>query len=234
MVPSGVLLVLWKHTFGRVPSLHPALPGFIATTNPSDSRPSHGLVIYSQAALIAGLRAVDRPDGSLRFLIALSASAAPFHPGEPDRCSCSLLHGRWQASPILEVGHSQLRNEAETGSLALRLTPLPSEASNCGLLRGPLGQLHGERTTSMVSTFQLTRTIRLRLTHQIRGKRISSQLIPLQTPEPTEILVFGTLSSRICVHQRSSAVLSMRRRKNRGDSHGSRLGLSFVRGLNSD
>src|ERR1700736_2288038 len=80
----------------------PALPGFDATTSPSDSRPSHDLVIYSHAALIDGLRAVGRPDGSLRFLIALLASAAPFHPGESDRCLCSLLHGRWQASPILE------------------------------------------------------------------------------------------------------------------------------------
>ena len=57
-------------------------------------------------------------------------------------------------------------HEAETGSLALRLTPLPSEAPSAGLLRHPLGQLHGERTISMISTFQLTRTIRLRLTHR--------------------------------------------------------------------
>jgi len=48
-----------------------------------------------------------------------------------------------------------LCHEAETGSLALRLTPSPSEASSAGLLRRPLGQLHGERTISMASTFQL-------------------------------------------------------------------------------
>src|SRR5437660_12738988 len=88
--------------FRQGPFAPPALPGFDATTSPSDSRPSHGLVIYSHAALTDGLRADARPDGSLRFLIALSASAAPFHPGESDRCVCSLLRGRWQASPYPE------------------------------------------------------------------------------------------------------------------------------------
>ena len=72
----------------------PALPGFIATTSPSDSRPSRDAVMDSHVSLTHGLRAVDRPDGSLSFLIALSASAVPFHPGEPDRCTCSLLRDR--------------------------------------------------------------------------------------------------------------------------------------------
>ena len=35
-----------------------------------------------------------------------------------------------------------------------------------GLLRHVLGQLHGERALTMVSTFQLTRSARLRLAHQ--------------------------------------------------------------------
>ena len=50
--------------------------------------------------------------------------------------------------------------------IALRLTPLPSEAPTAGSPRQPLGQLHGERTSTMVSSFQLTRTVKLRLTHQ--------------------------------------------------------------------
>ena len=50
---------------------------------------------------------------------------------------------------------------------ALRLTPLPSKAPTAGSLRQPLGRLHGERTTTMVSTFQLTRTVKLCLTHQM-------------------------------------------------------------------
>ncbi len=44
----------------------------------------------------------DCPTGSLRFLLSLSAPAARSHPGGPDRCVCSLLDGRWQASPLLE------------------------------------------------------------------------------------------------------------------------------------
>ena len=63
---------------------------------------------------------------------------------------------------------SQLRNEAENGFTCVAADAIAFqgfELRNCS--RGPLGQLHGERTTSMVSTFQLTRTIRLRLTHQM-------------------------------------------------------------------
>src|ERR1700675_1065204 len=116
--------------FRQGPFAPPELPGFDATTSPSDSRPSHGLVIYSHAALTSGLRAASRPNGPLRFLIALSGSAAPFPPGEPDRCICSLLRGQCQASPYpegwpLSIGVTR----PKTGSLALRLTPLPSEAS---------------------------------------------------------------------------------------------------------
>jgi hypothetical protein len=33
-------------------------------------------------------------NGSLRFLTTLSASAIPSHPGELNRCTCSLLHDR--------------------------------------------------------------------------------------------------------------------------------------------
>ena len=51
-------------------------------------------------------------------------------------------------------------------AFALRLMPLPSEAPTAGSLRQPLSRLHGERTTTMVSTFQLTRTVKLCLTHQ--------------------------------------------------------------------
>lgn len=47
-------------------------------------------------------RVPSRRDRSLRFLLDLSTPAAPFHPGEPDRCVCSLLHGRHQASPLSE------------------------------------------------------------------------------------------------------------------------------------
>jgi hypothetical protein len=59
----------------------------------------------------------------------LSAHAVPFHPGEPDDCIFSFLHHQYWLHPIRKTGHSHWCNEAEPGSLALRLTPLPLEAS---------------------------------------------------------------------------------------------------------
>ena len=56
-------------------------------------------------------------------------------------------------------------HEAELDSLALRLTSWPSQAPTGRLPAPPLSQLHGERAISMVSTFQLTRSTRLTLTH---------------------------------------------------------------------
>ncbi|HEX4146937.1 MAG TPA: hypothetical protein VHY91_25795, partial [Pirellulales bacterium] len=46
---------------------------------------------------------------------------------------------------------------------ALRLASSLSKASG----NGPLGQLHDARALTTVSTFQLTRLVRLRLTHQM-------------------------------------------------------------------
>jgi len=62
------------------------------------------------------------------------------------------------------------------GSLALRLTSLRSKASTNGSPRSPPGRLHGERASAMVSTFQLTRSTKLRLTHRItRISRIQTE-----------------------------------------------------------
>ena len=52
------------------------------------------------------------------------------------------------------------------GSLALRLTSSPSRAPTMRLPASPPSWLHGERASAMVSTFQLTRSTRLILTHQ--------------------------------------------------------------------
>ncbi len=82
------------------------------------------------ALVVRRARDGDHPRGSLRFLMNRSASAVPIHPGEPIRCFCSLLHGWWQASP-LSAGRplSTSPNEAESGSLTLRLTPSHRQAS---------------------------------------------------------------------------------------------------------
>jgi len=54
-----------------------------------------------------------------------------------------------------------LHNEAESGSLALRLTGSPHEASPHGLLRLTLARLPVEWAINRVSSFQLTRSARL-------------------------------------------------------------------------
>jgi hypothetical protein len=51
----------------------------------------------------------------------LSARALLPHPGRPDQCFCSLLPGRWQASPSLAGWPPPCKcNEADSGSLNVR------------------------------------------------------------------------------------------------------------------
>src|SRR5208282_2485972 len=54
-----------------------------------------------------------------------------------------------------------LHNEAESGSLVLRLMGSPREASPDGLLRPTLARLPVERAIDRASSFQLTRSARL-------------------------------------------------------------------------
>jgi hypothetical protein len=78
---------------------------FITTMAPSDSRLGRRAVMVSRQSLI------QRPDhqaGSLRFPIDLSTPAVPYHPGGFDRCTRSLLDGRYQASPHSEGWPSPL------------------------------------------------------------------------------------------------------------------------------
>ena len=71
-------------------------------------------VMFSRSPL-----GLTHPLGSPRFPADRSVRAAPSHPGGPDRCVCSLLPGRWQASPYSgRLATLILCNEAETGSIA--------------------------------------------------------------------------------------------------------------------
>ena len=108
---------------------------FIATTNPSDSHPSRRAVMHSRSALALNrARDVGRPCGSLRFLIDLSASAVPNDPGESVALrllvASRTMAGFTFSERLATLG---LRNEAESGSLALRLTPSLRQASTPGL-----------------------------------------------------------------------------------------------------
>ena len=100
---------------------------FFATMNPSDSQRSHTAVMSSRHLLaITSTTAPGLPGSSTD----LSARAVPYHPGRPDGCFRSLLHHRRRASPLSGgLATLLLCNEAESGSLALRLARSLGEAS---------------------------------------------------------------------------------------------------------
>ena len=79
-----------------------ALPRFVATMPSSDSWPDPTPVMRSRRRSRRIRPNPHRPTRSLRFPIGLSTPAVPYHPGEPDRCTRSLLLGRRQASPLSE------------------------------------------------------------------------------------------------------------------------------------
>ena len=70
-------------------------------------------------------------------------------------------------------------NEAETGSLALRLADSPPKASSPGLLRVPLGGLSPEWAIKRMNSFQFIRSARLNLAlqrHQILWRQPKTEL----------------------------------------------------------
>lgn len=120
---QAVLLTLMSARFRQGSFAPPALPGFNATMNPSDSRPGRRAVIYSRRASSPTAPAVGGTKPGLpSFVDNLSMPAVLSHPGEPLRCTCSLLGGRCWLRRIRSGGRSHMCNEAETGLLALRLT----------------------------------------------------------------------------------------------------------------
>ena len=122
----------------------------------------------------------------------LSLRAAPSHPGKSGDCFYPLLHRRSQASSDQADWPLPSRNEAETGSLAPRLTGSPFEASPNGLLRSTLDWLHVEWVIHMVSSFHLTRPARLGLAHLMNADKQptcyprSSAFISGQSCKPRE------------------------------------------------
>jgi hypothetical protein len=72
---------------------------------------------------------------------------------------------------LWRVGHLHKRNEADSGSLALRLTRSLAGASTPGLLPSPPGPLPAERAIRKATSFQATRSARLILALQRRKDR---------------------------------------------------------------
>ena len=98
----------------------------------------------------------------------LCARAVPNHPGKPDDCSRSFLHRRLRASSNLaDWPLPLLRNGAESGSLSLRLTRSLPGAPPPGSLRTTSGSLPVVRAIDRATSFQITRSTRLCLAHQM-------------------------------------------------------------------
>ena len=168
-----VSLLLVETRFRQRPFAPRPLRRFLAITAP----PTPG---ESKAGLFIPwlVGPTERPSG--QFLssglsgswIDLSVSAVPSHPGESDRCVCSLLHGRcWlrlhpAGWPLSYCVTRPNRVHVITGWHLCLPGLRPAR-----LLSRPPSQLHGARAVTMVCTFQQTRSIRLRLTHRMNADK---------------------------------------------------------------
>ena len=156
------------------------------------SRPQHGYA-FPRHVVTPRTHEEWHRNRSLRFPVVLSTSAVSNHPGKlANRCRFVRLFAM-QASPNLAgwplplASRGRIPRLMEQGhAFALRLTPSLLQAPNGKSPRRPLKSLHGSRTFAMMSSFQLTRTTRLRLTHQIttdpEGMRATDRVNSPQQP----------------------------------------------------
>jgi hypothetical protein len=135
--------------FRQGPFARPALPGVLTTTNPSDSRswPQHGYwfpwpVVSAVRTLVTPRRVSQVPVWVCR------CPPSALTPGSPIAAFAHCLAVDDRLHPIWRVGRSRLRNEAETGSLSLRLTSSSSEASSARVAPRP-----AQSTTWRTSTY---------------------------------------------------------------------------------
>ncbi len=155
------------------------LPRFKANTTLSDSRLGRDVVMRSHISL-AG-RHARRPaagPGLPGSSLICRRPPSPLTPGSPPAARARCFTGGVRFRHLRRVDHYHWFNEAETGSLTLRLTSSPSRAPTTRLPASPPSRLHGERASAMVSTFQLTRSTRLSLAH--RRKRTGGGKGPAQ------------------------------------------------------
>ena len=141
---------------------------------PSDSRRSRALVMSSHRPLIPRHALVpDHFVGSLRFLGGSVDARCPLPPRRA-RPLQVLITSRSVSGFALSGGLAAptcVTRPKRVHAFALRLTSLSSRASTTRSPRPPPSRLHGERAIPMVSSFQLTRSTRLRLTHQRTRRR---------------------------------------------------------------
>ena len=135
--------------FQQGPFAPRALPRCLARTGLSDSPPGPRSRLFLPGPRWARCHA--RPEALPGSSTDLSKRAAHNHPGKPAGCMYPSLHHRSRLVISVRLLAFRLRNEAESGSLALRLACSPHRFPPDGLLRpAPVqllvrtSNLHGE------------------------------------------------------------------------------------------
>jgi hypothetical protein len=166
--PKRFSFPLTSACFQRGPLAPSALPEFLATMGLSDSRLGPPTVIVFPLAVAACRHAAPRRVSQVPRLICPCA-LPPLTPGSPATAFTPCFIAGVRLHPYQADCPLPSRNEAETGSLALRLAGSPFEASPNGLPRPTLDWLHVEWAIYMVSSFHLTRSARLGLAHRMNA-----------------------------------------------------------------
>ena len=138
---------------------------FFATMSLSDSRPGP----FPRLFLPSGRWRSDRHlAGSPRFLDRSIHARCPLSPRKAQRLHLPITSSSVAGFITLwRTGHFHpWCNEAESGSLALRLACLPYEASPAGLLRPTFARLSIEWAIDRMNSFQFMRSARLVLALQ--------------------------------------------------------------------
>lgn len=160
-------LSLTPQFFSRVPSLHGHYPlrrYYGPLRLPVQPESGYGFPVP-----VGGARPRHRT-GSPRFLGGPVRMRRPLPPREASKVLVLVTTLAVAGFTTLwRVGHLHKRNEAEPGSLALRLTRSLAGASTPGLLPSPPGPLPAERAIRKATSFQVTRSARLILALQRRG-----------------------------------------------------------------
>ena len=157
-----------------------ALPRFLATMSRSDSRP------WPTAALCLPRRRWTLPPphaGPPRFLDRSVRARRPHSPRKARRVHMPVASPSVSGFTISGRLATFTRcNEAVSGSLALRLTRSLPGASPRGLLHATSESLPVERAIDRVTSFHVTRSVRLVLAHRItRISRIGSGFLSVKS-----------------------------------------------------
>jgi len=152
MSPAGALrstgITPLPHYYGplRLPTRPTGSYGFPSVVDPDPGSPSR----VSQVPVLICRRLLSR-----------------ITPEDPTAACARCFAADLRLHHTRKVGHPHCSISRPKGSLAPRLTSSRSRAPTTRSPQSPPSRLHGERAISMVSTFQLTRSIELCLTHPV-------------------------------------------------------------------